>query len=236
MSEALTKNNGFSKVLMEALRLEREPVAIKLIKKGGEYPACCQSPAQQLSHCQAVMSASEGNCLKMTYEMQGCHIGASALNMQPTPDKVASGDFHFGIGMHDSPAAAGKMISDRKLVPFESEGEAVCPLSKADYEPDIVAIVGLPESIYWVVPMMTAKKGGRAEFSTSPFQCMCEDVTAYPMNSEEPNISLGCFGCRKKTDMRKDELACGIPYALIPDFVEHLTKYSGGVMAKAKRD
>jgi hypothetical protein len=36
--------------------------------------------------------------------------------------------------------------------------------------------------------------------------------------------------------MKSDELACGIPYALIPGFVEHLRKYNDGVMTKAKRD
>ena len=49
-------------------------------------------------------------------------------------------------------------------------------------------------------------------------------------------MSASVFGCRKKTDMKADELACGIPYAMIPGFVEHLRKYGEGVMQKAKRD
>lgn len=73
-------------------------------------------------------------------------------------------------------------------------------------------------------------------FSTAPFQCACEDVTAVPMATGKPNVSLGCFGCRKKTGMAADEMACGIPYAMIPGFVERLGRYSAGVMTKAKRD
>ena len=36
--------------------------------------------------------------------------------------------------------------------------------------------------------------------------------------------------------MKADEMACGIPYSMIPGYVEHLNKYKDGVMAKAKRD
>lgn len=57
-----------------------------------------------------------------------------------------------------------------------------------------------------------------------------------PVCTGLPNISLGCFGCRKKTDMRPDEMACGIPYNMIPGFVGHLKKYNEGVMQKAKRE
>ena len=57
-----------------------------------------------------------------------------------------------------------------------------------------------------------------------------------PICTGEPNVSLGCVGCRKKTDMKPDEIACGIPYNLIPGYVEHLKKYESGVMTKAKRD
>ena len=36
--------------------------------------------------------------------------------------------------------------------------------------------------------------------------------------------------------MKADELAAGIPYAMIPGFVDHLNKYKDGVMTKAKRE
>ena len=36
--------------------------------------------------------------------------------------------------------------------------------------------------------------------------------------------------------MAADEMAAGIPYDMIPGFVEHLRKYETGVMTKAKRD
>lgn len=236
MSEILEQNRKYADAMRDILRLRGEPVAIKLVKKDEEYPAGYTEPESQMSHCQAVFRARKGESFKLPVSCENCMVGASALNMAATPAKVASGEFHANIGMHDSPAAAAKMISDRKIVPYECQGEVVCPLKDADFVPDVVTIEDIPERCYWVVPLSTAVSGGRAEFSTSPFQCACEDITAMPIVTGKPNISIGCFGCRKKTDMAADEMAVGIPYSLIPGFVEHLEKYATGVMTKAKRD
>lgn len=236
MSDILSKNKEYAAVMKEVLRLRGEPVAIRLVRKGEEFPEGYEEPESQVSHCQAVFRAKAGESFKLPLSSQNCMVGASALNMAPTPEKVATGDFHAGIGMHDSAEAAARMIADRKIVPFESQGEVVCPLGEADFVPDVVTIEDMPERCYWVVPLSTAETGGRVEFSTSPFQCACEDITAMPIVTGKPNISLGCFGCRKKTSMAADEMAVGIPYAMIPGFVDHLRRYADTVMTKAKRD
>ena len=203
MSEILQKNKEYAEVMKNVMRLRGEPVAVRLIRKGEAWPEGYTEPESQLSHCQAIFRAKEGESFKLPLKSENCMVGCSALNMTATPEKVASGDFHAGIGMHDSAAAAGKMISDRMVVPFENEGEIVCPLKDADFVPDVVTIEDIPERVYWIVPLSTAKDGGRVQFSTSPFQCACEDITAVPICTGKPNISLGCFGCRKKT--RHDE-------------------------------
>ncbi len=236
MCGTLDQNIHYAQAIKDIIGLRYEPVAIKLVKTDEEYPEGYKEPVVQQSHCQALFRAKNGMAFKMPLDCHNCMVGASALNLVDTSDKVASGEFHVGIGIHDSEVAASKMIQERMIVPFRSQGEVVCPLKEADFVPDIVAIVDIPERVYWVVALATAEEGGRMEFSTSPFQCACEDVVAVPMCTGKPNISLGCFGCRRRTDMRPDEVAAGIPYAMIPSFVEHLGKYKDGVMAKAKRD
>jgi len=236
MTDILKTNTEYAEKMKSILQLRSEPVAVKLIKEGEAYPNGPKKPDSQLSHCQAVFRAKEGECLSVPFEITNCHVGAAVLGMTETPDKVASGEFHAGIGIHDSVGAAKKMISERILIPYKTVGEVVCPLKNADFVPDAVIIIDIPERVYWIVSMMTAEKGGRAEFSTAPFQCACEDVTAVPILTGSPNISLGCFGCRKKTSMRADELACGMPYTLIPGYVARLSRYSEGPIAKAKRD
>ena len=232
----IADNQEYASKIKALLGTRHEPVAVKLIGEGEGIPASCIEPEGQISHCQAVFRAKGGECLSMPYAKHACHVGTSAMNMSETPVKVASGEFHNNIGIHNSPAAAGKMISERMIPPKKSIGEIVCPLSKADFKPDVVAIIDIPERIYWIEAASTAEGGGRAHFSTSPFQCVCEDVVSVPIVTGRPNVSFGCYGGRRKTDMRPEEMVCGIPYADIPHLVTQLDKYGPGVMAKAKRN
>jgi len=236
MTDILKTNAEYAEKMKSILKLRYEPVAVKLIKEGEKYPNGATIPAAQLSHCQAVFRAKKGECISIPFEMTNCHVGAAVLGMTETPEKVASGEFHAGTGIHDSVAAAARMIEERIVIPYKTVGEVVCPLKNADFVPDAVIIIDIPERVYWIVAMMSAEKGERAEFSTAPFQCACEDVTAFPIMSGSPNISLGCFGCRKKTDMLSDEMACGMPYGLINGYVSRLERYSEGPISKAKRD
>ncbi|AIZ56097.1 hypothetical protein Mpt1_c01970 [Candidatus Methanoplasma termitum] len=236
MSDVLKANAEYAEKMRSILKLRHEPVAVKLIREGEKYPNGTTPPLLQLSHCQAVFRAKEGECLSVPLAMNNCHVGAAVLGMTETPEKVANGEFHGGTGIHDSVAAAKHMIDHRIMIPYKTVGEAVCPLGKADFVPDAIVFVDIPERIYWIAAMSTAEKGNRVVFSTAPFQCACEDVVAMPIVEGKPNLSLGCFGCRKKTDMEADELACGVPYKLIPGYVARLERYSSGPIAKAKRD
>ena len=236
MSNFLADNSEYASKIKSVLKLRYEPVAVKLIPAGEEFPGGYRKPEGQMSHCQAVMRARKGEYITMKLEDQSCHVGSSALGIVETPKMVADGTFHYNVGAFDSPEAAAKMISDRKIPKGRMVGEIICPLKDADFQPDVVITIDIPERIYWIVPLATAEKGVRVEFSTSAFQCACEDVTAYPLVTQRPNVSLGCFGCRKKTDMAADELAAGIPYGMIPGFVTHLEKYEKGMMEKAKRE
>ena len=236
MADILKTNAEYAEKMKSILMLRAEPVAVKLIREGEAYPKGLKEPESQLSHCQAVFRAKKGECFSISLEMTNCHVGAAVLGMTETPAKVASGEFHAGTGVHDSAAAAERMIRERLMIPYKTVGEAVCPLKDADFIPDAVVVIDIPERIYWLVAMVTAEKGGRAEFSSAPFQCACEDIVAVPMLTGTPNISLGCFGCRKKTDMDSDELAYGMPYGLVPEYVARLERYSEGPISKAKRD
>jgi len=236
MADILKTNAEYAEKMRSILLLRSEPVAVRLIREGETYPNGPKMPESQLSHCQAVFRAMKGECLKIPFEMTNCHVGAAVLGMTDTPAKVACGEFHAGTGVHDSVEAAERMIRERAVIPYKTVGEVVCPLRNADFIPDAVIVIDIAERIYWLAAMMTAEKGGRAEFSCAPFQCACEDVMAFPMVTGAPNISLGCFGCRKKTDMAADELAYGVPYEFIPGYVARLERYSEGPLSKAKRD
>lgn len=236
MSEILSRNSEIASKYKAVLGLRSEPVAIKLVRKGESFPEGCEIPEKQHSHCQAVMAARNGAKLKLPLSAEGCMVGAATLGMTPKPEKVRSGEFHLGIGIHSTQDAVAEMIATVTDIDYETDGEVVCPLKDADFTPDVVAVVDIPERVYWFEALSLRDGGGRARFVTAPFQCACADITAYPIMKGVPNISIGCFGCRKKTDMKADEMAIGIPYKSIVDWYPVLDTYRDGVLSKAKRD
>jgi uncharacterized protein (DUF169 family) len=231
----LSDNTEYGDKLKTILGLRHEPVAVRLIREG-EDPPKHQLSDKQMSHCQAVASATRGNSFVLMKDMQECKVGASSLGMAETPDKVRSGEFHFGMGAHDTVDATAKMIAARSEVNFKAKGAAYSPLSKADFKPDVVIIEDIPERVYWFVALSTAKEGGRVKFSTAPFQAACVDCIAVPLATGSANISIGCFGCRKRTEIAKDEMLIGVPFQLIPEMTKTLAKYKDGILTKAKRD
>ena len=232
---ALKNNEDAAKAFKEILELRYEPVAVKLVKENEEFPKGYSIPEKQMSYCQSVMQARHGKAFMMPPDAHVCNVGASSLGMMPKPEKVASGEFHFGMGMHESVGAVKKMIDEGATVPFKTKGTVVCPLKDANFEPDVVIFVDIPERIYWFEPLHTAGKGGRVTYVTAPFQAACVDITATPLKTKEPNISIGCFGCRKRTDLKPDEMVIGIPGELIPKMVKTLIRYKSEVIPKANR-
>ncbi len=235
MSEITAANASYASKIKSIVNLDFEPVAIKLIPEGEDF-SNYSKPERQMSHCQAITKARKGEYLTLRPDDFSCHVGSSALNMANTPEGVADGTFHYNLGGFETPEAAAKLIADRTEMDTKFVGEIVCPLKDADFEPDVIVIIDVPEKIYWFIPVVSGTEGGKVSFTMGSFQCTCEDVTSYPYVTQSLNISLGCYGCRRRTDMKPEELAMGFPYSMIDEVIRRLETLGEGIMQKAKRD
>jgi len=225
-----------SKKMVDILGLQNEPVAVTLIKKGEKLPEGYSQPDKPIRHCQSIMRARKGEMLVVTEEKEACPVGASALGIVALPEKVKSGDFHYGLGLFESAEAASKMVEKRTALPEGSiQAVAVSPLSKARVMPDVVVVTGTPEQVYWLIPAATTfSVGGRVTVDMATAQASCGDSTIIPYVTGNINISLGCFGCRKSTDIKPEEMLVGIPMAKIPDIVKALEKMGAGPIPKSR--
>jgi uncharacterized protein (DUF169 family) len=233
----MTNYADLSKILVDSLGLRNEPVAVTLIKKGQDIPSDYHVVDGATRHCQSIMKARKGEKLCVPAERNACPVGSSALGECPIPEKVRSGEFHHKTGMYDSEAAAAKMIEMRTALPEGSViATVVSPLSEATVEPDVVIVVGLPEQIYWIVPVAeTYMEGGRATLTTASFQASCVDTTIIPFLTGKVNISLGCLGCRKNSDILPEEMLVGIPWSQFENIVAVIEKMSKGAIPKARQ-
>lgn len=225
-----------SEKLVKYLDLRYEPVAVKVIKKGEPIPEGYSEPEKNLRHCQSIMKARKGESFVIPADKHACVVGGSSLGILPTPDKVASGEFHKNIGMFESAEAAAEMVAKRPAFEPESRvATVVSPLKDAKVEPDVVILVDRPETVYWIIPASTYFKGGRVNFSSAAFQATCADTTILPTLTGEINISLGCFGCRRATDIEDDEMLLGIPFGKLEEVVSALENIYEGPMQKARQ-
>jgi len=225
----LTDYAKSAKVLMDVLELKTEPVAVTLIKKGEALPEGYQVPEKNIRHCQSIMRARRGEKLLLTGEKHACVVGGSALGILPIPDKVKSGEFHFNIGMFDTVEAAKKMIEERPQLECGSVmATAVSPLSETKIKPDVVIVTGTPEQMYWLLPV-AAKffQGGKMVVEMEPFQASCAYSTVYPYLHDTLSLSIGCFGCRKSTDLEPSEMLVGIPASKLDEVVAALERLVG---------
>lgn len=229
-------NVEISDKLVKLLNLRYEPVAVKIVKKGEEIPEGFTEPEKNIRHCQSIMRARKGESFVIPADRHACVVGASSLGLVPTPSKVKEGDFHAKLGMFDCADAAANMICQRSEFEEESTiATVVSPLKDFKTKPDVVVIVDLPETLYWLIPAATFFEGGRQAFSTAAFQATCVDSTIIPLLSGKMNMSLGCYGCRRSTDIRNDEMITGIPYENLEKMIESLERIHGGPMQKARQ-
>jgi uncharacterized protein (DUF169 family) len=225
-----------SKKLVAALGLRYEPVAIAFIKKGGALPQGYAIPDTPIRHCQAIMRARKGESLVVHSDKQACPVGASSLGLSPAPEKVRSGEFHYNMGMYGTQEAARETIERRPALEVGSvEAIAVAPRSKATLKPDVVVITGTPEQVFWLLPAAsTFSIGGRVTVEMAAVQASCADSTVLPYLTGQVNISLGCFGCRKTTDIAPEEMLVGIPGNRLKDIVAAVDKMKEGVIPKSR--
>jgi uncharacterized protein (DUF169 family) len=169
-------------------------------------------------------------------DKQACPVGGSALGMVPLPEKVKSGEFHHNMGMYESAEAACKTCASRPSLETGSIiATAVAPLSKATIAPDVVVVVGLPEQVFWIMPAAsTFQEGGRVTVEMAAVQASCADSTIVPYLTGNINLSLGCFGCRKTTDIAPEELLVGIPASKLEKLVAAIEKMGAGAIPKSR--
>lgn len=212
-----------SRRIVDILGLNFEPVAVTLVRKGQPMPGGCPEPEKNVRHCQSIMRARRGEVLLVPANKHACPVGASALGLMPIPEKVATGKFHFNLGMYGSEEAARHTMEVRPAFEEGSmEATLVAPLSKAQ-DPDVIIVTGIPEQLYWLMPAVaTYDDGGRVTMETASFQACCADSTIIPVQTGLPNMSLGCFGCRRQTDLAPEEMLLGFPADRLARTVEVL--------------
>jgi len=203
------------------LDLDRKPVGIKFFFDKDEFKNFeIPQRDRKVTYCNSVQLASKGNSMKLTKENQGCPNGAMALKMKEVPEPMASGKARFSKNIYCD-VATSKSISDEMLfLKEEPAGIVVMPLENYKEAPDVVVVVGSSYNIMRILQGHAYFNGYTSNLRTVGLQAVCQDLTTYPYNTQDINISLLCPGTRLVANWQADEIGVGIPFKKWYEVVE----------------
>jgi uncharacterized protein (DUF169 family) len=199
-----------SKKLIENLGLKRSPVAIKFILNEKDVPEGIPKSDETLRHCELVFKASKGDVFYATATEQQCKGGAAALGLMEAPEKIKTGEFYYGLGRFSSVGAARKTMEDIPKMDPIMYALAYAPLDKANFDPDVIVVIGNPAQAMKLSQALVYTMGGRVEADFAGIQSICADSVSGPFLRRRPNITLGCSGSRQYSDIKEDEVVIGL--------------------------
>ena len=216
------------------LRTGTFPVAIKIYKKGEEPPMKAKAPLADFKHCLAIcqgvtMARRLGSVLKFSKEDQSCPIAQVILGYVDEPDFVKDGSLIHPLYACDLETGKKTQDSTPKMSKADTGTIVVAPLSRANFEPDVIIIYGNPAQIVRCIQGALYKEGGYIEARFAG-RGACGGEITIPYTQQKYNIINPGGGERVFALTADDEMAFAIPSSKFESFIEGvIATHKGGV-------
>ena len=236
MSKDASRNLGnpypyatYSSILREFLHLPGSPVAVGFAYAEKDIPTGLEEVPKKIRHCEMVnLARSENKSFFARRDMHLCAGGAWALGLAELTNSLKTGEFYFKLGKFESMSSCKRTIDSVPAIEAELvHATMYAPLENTPFDPAVVIIIAEPIYLLKMAQAYLFKHGGRITSNFSGIQSVCADATAQPYLSGSVNISLGCDGSRKYSDIKSHLMVAGIPIETLPDIVTALPIVSG---------
>ncbi len=210
--------------LKEILALDTEPAAITLCFMKEQYEAY---PVQELTsampYCVMVKQAFRGKSLKCRLEHHKCDGGTTALALEPSTEKIESGEEYFSYNLYSSVAVARRMrasIKSLHRMPVSTYGVSIVPLESCTLTPDVIIILCNAYQAMRLIQGFEYKTGRKPDIDMGAMQAMCSELTVSPYLSGEMNVSVMCPSTRMLCKWKPEDMAVAVPYEIFTDVVD----------------
>lgn len=202
------------------------PLAIRVLRGGEEIPEKAKRPLRdmqvQLSICQGItMARTYGWTLAMGNEDLSCPIAKAVFHFEEPLTYYTDGNLACGMYTENKEAGAITELEVPKFSKAESGVILVAPLSRTDFEPDLVLVYGNSAQVMRMVAASLYKSGGSIT-STFSARADCADIIIKTKQTGKPQVILPCYGDRVFGQTQDDEMAFTIPVDHLNDFVQGL--------------
>ncbi len=233
MTTTLTAKS-LGEAIEQHIRPDTFPLGIKMVTRAEDIPEKAKRPGRDLkidsALCQGMsISRRYGWTMAVSRDDISCPIGATLFGLQPRVPHFDEG--HCCAGMYTKDAAAGaKTEAAAPCFDFGKYYAMVSgPLSRIDFEPDVVLVFGNPAQVMRMVTGALWESGGYIHSRYSG-RTDCADEVIETMQTGKPQVILPCYGDRIFGQTQDHEMAFSFPWKLATTMVEGLEgTHKGGV-------
>jgi uncharacterized protein (DUF169 family) len=216
--------NSYGQVMVEFLKLNTSPVAVKLILKGGEIPAGIKKVDEVMTHCQFVDRVRRtGEEFYTLSQDHMCKTGSGTLGLNELPPEISSGEKYYKFNLFSTQSAARRTVEKIPILPPNyTEAIIYSPLETTSFVPDVIVLICNPMQVMILIQAYMYKTGGMLETSLVGMQSLCSEGVVQVYKEGKIGVTVGCSGSRSYTGIADEEMIMGIPVELLPDVVTGL--------------
>jgi len=228
-----------SQELADHLGLRYAPAGVTLFRKGASLPKDIPFYEQELkSYCQALVKAGEGEVLLLKREQMGCKLGTSVLGFEEDMEAYLDDGVleKFGVGLFATEeASAETILKSFYLEEGQTEAALIAPLATFTNMPEVVVFTANSEQVMWLLYAVNYDKGGRMDLPQSGGALGgCSDITVWPLQTGNANLTFLGLGCRLKTGLDGCHLMMGLPGELLERVHTHVLDMAKPIAMLAK--
>ncbi|MGH7908122.1 MAG: DUF169 domain-containing protein [Candidatus Binataceae bacterium] len=210
--------------LARHVRPDTNPIALRMLAPGEPIPEGLRMPSQAFHEqwivCQSIGVARRyGWGIVVGREDVICPLSAIAFGFRKPNDEYLKGYAAAGMYCENDEAAVRLEASTWRFEPGAYDYVCMAPLSRAAFEPHIVAVYGNSAQVMRLVTAALYKHGGRLE-STTGGRLDCADIVIQTMKTDAPKVIIPCNGDRVFGMTQDHEMVFSFPW-----------HYAGEIMA-----
>ncbi len=209
--------------LKEILKLEREPVAIKWSVR---EPKNIKKEEVKSRFCTKLDKAAHGEVFYSTVNEEDCMGGMRYSGMKDRkelPKNMQSGAFLVPAGVYKSiPAVQRSWQNNMAVEPGIFDAVIFSPLSKANFEPDLIFIVCNSEQAMMVLHANAYDSGSHGLGADSG--PICSSMAAVPYITGKVSYGFGDIGSRRNMNLKPEDVMVTIPAVDLKRILENLNE------------
>jgi uncharacterized protein (DUF169 family) len=212
--------------LKEILKLEREPVAIKWSVR---EPKNIRKEEGKSRFCTKLDKASNGEIFYSTVDEEECMGGMRYSGMKDRkelPKNMQSGAFLVPAGVYKSIPAVQR--SWQENMPIEAgifDAVIFSPLSKVDFEPDIIFLVCNSEQAMMILHANAYDSGSHGLGADSG--PICSSMASVPYLTGKVTYGFGDIGSRNNMNLKPEDVMVTIPAGDMGRILDNLIEMKG---------